>query len=115
MSVGILSCLTLSMDLAEIDSSCKNLCIRATGHALWKGAVIHIHRQMDTAVSSAVGNFYTAIVFIELTHLRGTLLFQWLLGPLEEVKAACFTNSQGCILTQKEGGCWCPADPVTNY
>lgn len=75
-----------------MDSRCNNLCLRAAGHALRKGAVIHIHRQIDAAVSSAVGNFYTEIVSIASTPEGGILLFQLFLGPREEVKAASFTK-----------------------
>lgn len=113
MSVGILSGLTLSMGLAETDSSCNNLCIWATGHAQ-KGAVILIHRQVNTAVSSAVGSVHTTIVSIALTP-EGHPAIPRFLGPLEAVKAACLANSQGCILTQTEGGpCWWPVASVTN-
>ena len=38
----------------------------STAHSLRKGAVIHLHGQINIAVSSAVGNFYTAIVPIAL-------------------------------------------------
>lgn len=62
---GFLNGLTLSIGLTEIDSRYKNLptltlCLR-------KGAAIHIHRQINTVVSSAVHIFHTTIVPIALT------------------------------------------------
>lgn len=68
----------------------------ATVRALRKGAIIHIHRQIDTALSSAGDNFYAVIVSIVLIP-GGSTVIPSFFGQWRNLKLYASQTAKGVL------------------